>query len=119
MKRTILILILITSILLALPGSKVLPWHDRLVGKGDTLHVTTDWQAWALSAESYQPLIINKTGGWIHYRFDTEADPMYRIVYNGGCGPVPPPFVLPAPVDSIFIDAEIPGTVYVEWYAVE
>lgn len=120
MRRTILIAILIVSILSALPGQKVLPWHDRLVAKNDTLHViTASEKGWALSEESYAVLIINNTGGWLHYRFDTETGAIYRIIENGGCGPVPPPFVLPAPVDSVFIKAEIAGTVHVEWYAVE
>ena len=114
--KYLLVMILVATVCFA--ATAVKPWYPELKWMNDTLHVTTSEQGWALSARSYQPLIINDTGGWLHFRFDTEGGSIYSLIGISGSGPTPPPFVLVAPVDSVFIDAEIAGTVYVEWYAV-
>jgi len=117
MKYLILVLILV-SVAMALPSKMVLPIYPDLAWQNDTLHVTTSEKGWALSAKSYQPLIINDTGGWLHFRFDTDAGPMYSLIEANGTGPLPFWGIMTAAVDSVFIDAEIAGVVYIEWYAV-
>ena len=116
MRKLILVLLVLVGIGAAGP-QLTLPWLPTLEWRHDTLHVTTSEKAWALDAKSWFPLIINDSGGYLLFRFDTETDTLTSIILNGGWGPWIPPVVIPASVDSIFLTAEMASTIYIEWYS--
>ena len=120
MRYLILVLLLLTIPALALP-KQVLPWASDLYWHSDTLHVTTTEKGWPLGTTSgaYELLVINPNANYLLIRFDTDASPLQTYLGDYGTGEYSAPFVLGAALDSIFIDGEAAGTVYLEWYSVD
>ena len=84
----------------------------------DTLHATTDEKGWPLNANTVKVVIVNPNDAFMLWRFDTDASPLAFYLGNYGTDTiVAPGMVATSPMDSIFVDAEVAGTLYIRWWS--
>lgn len=107
----------------ALAGNRGdLPFAKDMFYTGDTLHVTTAEQGWAIGAYSgaYWLRLTNNTANTYTLRFSTDgADTVLLTCGTFSSFPIPGSIpILMVPLDSIFIDGSGSFTLEIEWLEV-